>query len=222
MRDTLAVVLTLVGLCIGGVCLAALLRPMPRIWMATRKRALQVFGISMVMILAAIIIVPTQKEAREATPPAKIAKDAAPIAVHSAVPETDAAHLPPIERIMLPKGAPEAPVSGFCADQICEANRSVFSARYWPMAWKGDYQGQRNAAFCLKTGCDGAVKINAMAGCAWRLIILSAAHDEADDTDVKNLTVDCGNLDDAGRAAATARAKKMFKVIYGADMVSNH
>lgn len=133
-------------------------------------------------------------------------------------PTPDLAH---IQQEMAPEGTPPAPVTEACLAgdvAICEVNRAQMSRRDWPLAWRGDYQAQRNVAFCLTNGCDGAVQINKTAGCAWRVVILSAAHDTAGDGDVDNLNSSCGSLDLAGRSAADMKARDIFRRIYGRAM----
>lgn len=122
---------------------------------------------------------------------------------------------------VLPKGAPAAPVSGLCMQESCEVNRIQFSRRDWPKAWQGDYQGQRNAAFCRSTGCDGAVETNKAEACAWRSIILVAHVGATDDTDTRNLKMDCGDLDKAEAAVATGTANQIYEKIYSKPMPVN-
>lgn len=105
----------------------------------------------------------------------------------------------------------------------CAASRNPDNCKYtkesWPDDYKaatsGDYQGQRNVAFCLSTGCDGAVRINKILGCAWRFVILESGHLSVDSTDTTNLNYYCGpeNVDKAGLAAAEAQAKRMLKML---------
>ena len=103
---------------------------------------------------------------------------------------------------------------------LCATSQVIFANRDWPKAWQGDYQGQRNAAFCRSNSCDGAVQLNQAEACAWRAIILAAHIDESNDTDSTNLNIDCGKLDEAGAALATTKAESMFRRIYGKDMPS--
>lgn len=118
----------------------------------------------------------------------------------------------------LPAGAPPAPVTGLCMADTCEAMRAQFARRDWPKAWQGDYQGQRNVAFCRSTGCEGSVATNKVEACAWRSVILVAHVGETDDTDTRNLKSDCGGLDDAEATIATGTAKQIYEKIYGKKM----
>lgn len=117
--------------------------------------------------------------------------------------------------VALPAGAPPAPVTGACFNRMCEANKIQFSRQDWPKAWLGDYQGQRNAAFCRSTGCDGAVETNKVEACAWRSVILAAHVGKTNDTDTQNLKTDCGALDEAESVVASGTAKQISAKIYG-------
>lgn len=79
----------------------------------------------------------------------------------------------------------------------------------WPKAWEGDYQAQRNVAFCLSDGCNGAIRVDAIQGCAWRLVILNAGHEEVDQTDTANADLYCGRLTPTERSAATTKAEQI-------------
>lgn len=120
----------------------------------------------------------------------------------------------------LPKGAPAAPVSGACMQESCEVNKVQFARRDWPKAWQGDYQAQRNVAFCRSNGCEGAVASNKVEACAWRSIILVAHVGATDDSDTQNLKADCGNIDQTDAAVATGSARQIFEKIYGKRMPS--
>ncbi len=105
----------------------------------------------------------------------------------------------------------------------CAAQANTSNCDYTKQAWpndyekakKGDYQGQRNVAFCLSTGCDGAIRQNKILGCAWRFVILESGHLSVDSSDTTNLKYYCGpeNVDTAGRAAAEAQARRLIKMI---------
>lgn len=81
----------------------------------------------------------------------------------------------------------------------------------------GKYEGQRNVAYCLTTGCDDlygkAFRKNPVLGCAWRVVIINSGHLDADTTDTANLKLYCGPqyLDDAGRIMADAQARTILK-----------
>lgn len=80
-------------------------------------------------------------------------------------------------------------------------------------AIKGNYQGQRNVAFCLSTGCGWTeMRKNPVLGCAWRIVIAKSGHLSADSTDASNLKLYCGAefLDDNGRVMADAQARTIL------------
>jgi hypothetical protein len=108
------------------------------------------------------------------------------------------------------------PSLAICQSQStqCVSNQAeiIASAKY---AYKGDYQAQRNIAFCLFTGCQGAVIIDKALACAWRTVILAAATSEVDATDTSNLQACKNNLTPTENAAAISRADKLFKSVYG-------
>lgn len=105
----------------------------------------------------------------------------------------------------------------------CASSRNPANCEYTKTSWpedyrgaiSGDYQGQRNVAFCLSTGCDGAIRINKILGCAWRFVILESGHLSVDMTDTSNLKYFCGpeNVDKAGLTAAEAQAKRLLKML---------
>lgn len=56
-------------------------------------------------------------------------------------------------------------------DAACEASHQQLRGEA-AGARHGDYGAMRNVAFCLWTGCDGAVKIDRKASCQWRRAIM--------------------------------------------------
>ncbi|MDM9647743.1 hypothetical protein [Rhizobium sp. S163] len=96
----------------------------------------------------------------------------------------------------------------------CEYAKATWSKNY-QKAVKGEYQGQRNVSFCLSTGCNEAIRINPVLGCAWRIVIIQSGHLETDITDTSNQKHFCGPelLDDAGRQAAAAQSKQLLKLL---------
>ncbi|AYM13063.1 hypothetical protein At1D1108_34370 [Agrobacterium tumefaciens] len=96
----------------------------------------------------------------------------------------------------------------------CLGNQAeiIASAKF---AYKGDYQAQRNIAFCLFTGCQGAVIVDKALACAWRTVILAAATSEVDATDTSNLQACKNDLTPTENAAAVSRAGTLFKSVYG-------
>lgn len=82
-------------------------------------------------------------------------------------------------------------------------------------AMEGEYQGQRNIAWCYFDGCDGVEPIDDVAACAWRLVILAARHPKADESDVTNVETDCrAALTPAQQATARTKADGIFRRIY--------
>ncbi|QZN99513.1 hypothetical protein [Chenggangzhangella methanolivorans] len=83
-------------------------------------------------------------------------------------------------------------------------------------AWKGDYQGQRNVAFCLLTGCDDSIRVDRLTGCAWRIVIVQSGASEVDQSDTLNLDVNCAaKLSRTEKQAAVAKAATIYKKVYG-------
>lgn len=91
---------------------------------------------------------------------------------------------------------------------LCEADRAEFRQAF-AAAHRGDYQGQRNVAFCLETGCHGAVRPNPTLACAWRTVILLSGSPRVDGTDRSNHRLACGRLDRLDIATAEAQAKRI-------------
>ncbi|UYO38577.1 hypothetical protein KQX62_17915 [Rhodopseudomonas palustris] len=101
-----------------------------------------------------------------------------------------------------------------CEESDTWCNISLKQFRKWyPLAWRGDYQGQRNIAFCLRDGCDGAIRTNPITGCAWRMVIVASGSPKVDSSDTLNLKTDCGKLDAVEREAASAQAARMLAKI---------
>lgn len=98
------------------------------------------------------------------------------------------------------------------ADCVVNQAEIIASAKF---AYKGDYQAQRNIAFCLFTGCQGAVIVDKALSCAWRTVILAAASSEVDATDTSNLQACKNDLTPTENAAAISRAGNLFKTVYG-------
>lgn len=97
-------------------------------------------------------------------------------------------------------------------EAMCKANVAEFRSD-WKKAHRGDYQAQRNVAFCLSRGCDGAVGIDPVQACAWRILIM-ASNGPVDGGDAANLRNECGSLPAAWKIDATNLAKNLFKKIY--------
>lgn len=86
-------------------------------------------------------------------------------------------------------------------------------------AMSGDYQSQRNVAWCHLDGCNGVTDIDDVKACTWRFVIAAAKHPKSDASDVENLETDCRSalapqdLDYARRTAG-----ELFRKIYGRPM----
>lgn len=97
----------------------------------------------------------------------------------------------------------------------CEAEQSSFIKDY-QRAFRGEYTPQRNTAFCLYTGCGGAIRKNPVQACAWRMVVLQSGHPEVDLTDTQNAELACGKLSATERAAAAGRTAAIMGEIAGA------
>lgn len=102
---------------------------------------------------------------------------------------------------------------------LCESSRRQF-LQWYPRAFKRDYQGQRNVAFCLSTGCDDAVSQDHITACAWRMVLKAAQDQRYDAGDRMNFDVDCGDrrLETTERADAARIAQTLYKRIYGREL----
>jgi hypothetical protein len=85
--------------------------------------------------------------------------------------------------------------------------------KWFPLAMRGDYQGQRNVAFCLSEGCDGAIVKKPITACAWRMVIVGSGSPKVDQGDTANLKNACGRLDETERQAAAAQATTLLAKI---------
>ena len=95
----------------------------------------------------------------------------------------------------------------------CQMIKDIWERDY-NEAIKGGYQGQKNVAFCLSTGCDfPGFRKNPVLGCAWRVVIVNSGHLDADKLDGDNLMLYCGPqfLDDRGRIIADAQARTILQ-----------
>ncbi|MCE1235713.1 MAG: hypothetical protein LWW93_05080 [Hyphomicrobiales bacterium] len=82
-------------------------------------------------------------------------------------------------------------------------------------ALAGDYQSQRNIAWCWVDGCYGVEPIDDVQACAWRIVIAAARHPKSDASDQDNVRIDCDQaLTPDDRAQATEKAQKLFQKIY--------
>lgn len=95
----------------------------------------------------------------------------------------------------------------------CEAQVKQFREE-WPQANKGDYQAQRNVAYCYANGCDGAVMPDLVTACAWRIVIMASPADITSG-DTANYRHDClQKATSTMRADAFVMAGRLFKKIY--------
>ena len=108
------------------------------------------------------------------------------------------------------------PSLAFCSSssEACETTQAetIASAKF---AYRGDYQAQRNLAYCLNYGCNGAIVIDKTLSCAWRIVIVAAATAEVDVTDTGNLQNCMKDLTSVEHAASVSRAAKLYKLVYG-------
>lgn len=99
------------------------------------------------------------------------------------------------------------------APATCKDSKERWERNY-SEAIAGGYQGQRNVAYCLSTGCDiPEFRKNPILGCAWRVVIVNSGHLAADEMDGKSLQLYCGSqyLDDTGRVMADAQARTILQ-----------
>lgn len=100
------------------------------------------------------------------------------------------------------------------ASDVKWCNVQLAQFRKWfPLALRGDYQGQRNVAYCLSDGCDGAVMKKPITSCAWRIVIVGSGSPKVDQIDTNNLKNACGRLDETERQAAAAQAATLLAKI---------
>lgn len=101
-----------------------------------------------------------------------------------------------------------------CMIDTASCDRTQAQFREWlPEAYKGDYQSQRNVAYCLSTGCDGAILTKPIKGCAWRIVIVGSGSVDVDQSDTINLEMECGRLSAVEREAAAAQAARILTTI---------
>lgn len=119
---------------------------------------------------------------------------------------------PPPEVLMYDKQCDEHP-----DPRECEFQQKTFPEDY-RKAIAGDYQGQRNVAYCLDRGCAQTVGRRPVDACAWRMVILAANHARTLSSDVHELGMTCGphQLGDKDRQYAEIKARKFYLEIYGA------
>lgn len=101
----------------------------------------------------------------------------------------------------------DGPMKAFCEDA-----KNTFAKEY-AAALRGNYDAQRNVAFCLSTGCDGAVRQDRSRGCAWRFVIILSGSPKIAAGDRMNLQA-CRKLDEVDFLAARTQAAELYRRIY--------
>lgn len=96
--------------------------------------------------------------------------------------------------------------------ELCAATVESFRDDY-VNARKGDYPAQRNVAFCLYDGCDGAVIVDRTEACAWRMVI-QGTDVRKEQTERWSFENACFSLDPPAIREALVRAGAMFERIY--------
>lgn len=121
--------------------------------------------------------------------------------------------------------APLWPPAGDYINTAMDCSRSVDAThcdsvrKSWPAdfnaAIAGTYRAQKVVAYCLSTGCDGAINADPMLGCAWRKVAVGTADAAGDDGDTASLAQYCGRpyLDTAGQQAAEAEARTLRQML---------
>lgn len=94
----------------------------------------------------------------------------------------------------------------------CEFGMASFPDDY-SKATKGDYQAQKNVAYCFETGCDWAVNENKMMACAWHIVVMGSGHQQTDDLDRRYAETACKKLDHTGRITAERQATAMLQLL---------
>lgn len=95
----------------------------------------------------------------------------------------------------------------------CRQMQDIVKADY-PKARRGDYQAQRNVAYCYVYGCGEAVRPDRVLGCAWRTVIVAAADRLMDASDILNRRIACSKLSSDELTVAAIRIKHLFNAIY--------
>lgn len=81
------------------------------------------------------------------------------------------------------------------------------------LAFKGNYQAQRNLAFGYSSHPYQGQDKNPILACAWRIVIIKSGSEKVDETDVGNHQVYCEKLEKVSRDAAEAQAEQLLKKI---------
>ncbi|MDO3434477.1 hypothetical protein QWJ46_17510 [Rhizobium sp. CBN3] len=86
------------------------------------------------------------------------------------------------------------------------------------LAQKGDHAAQQTVAFCLSSGCHGAVVVDRVASCSWHLVITNSG--AATVLDRSNLRNTCRPMTPAQKDEARAHAGELVRKIYNRDMAA--
>lgn len=93
-----------------------------------------------------------------------------------------------------------------------ESGRATFE-EVRAMAYRGDYQAQRNLAYGYSSASYAGQDKNPILACAWRIVLIKSGNEKVDETDVGNHKVYCDRLDQVSRQAAEAQAVSLRKKI---------
>ena len=86
------------------------------------------------------------------------------------------------------------------------------------LAHKGDHGAQVTVAFCLSTGCHGAVAIDRVASCSWHLVIANSG--AATVLDGSNHRNTCRPMTAAEKDEARALSSDLVRKIYKRSMIT--
>lgn len=93
----------------------------------------------------------------------------------------------------------------------CERWTAEFK-RSLALAQKGDHVAQQTVAFCLYSGCHGAVAIDRVASCSWYLVIVNSG--AATVLDRSNLRNTCRPMTPAQKDEARALSGELIRKLY--------
>lgn len=105
--------------------------------------------------------------------------------------------------------------------RTCSQSRNAAGCEKTRKSWTSDFndaiagknKAQRFVAYCLVTGCDGAIKADPVLGCAWDRVANGTDHPERGDTASLKQYCDRPYLDEAGEHAAEAEAKTLRQML---------
>ncbi|MGE0213424.1 MAG: hypothetical protein AB7S41_17170 [Parvibaculaceae bacterium] len=104
----------------------------------------------------------------------------------------------------------------------CKAEQARF-IQLFQRALGRDYHSQRSVASCFAGGCDGAVKVNYVAACAWRVLILESGYTFVNSIDSDNYKIDCASLEaDQAQKVIRTQAGSLMLRIYGKPLPATH